>query len=152
MSTDESRIEQVVRRYFDGCNRADVALMCECLTEDAVHYFPPGMYGGAFRGASEIARRWAEAVEKLGSQWTIDRIAVDSERYVAVVEWTHFKVRDDVVLRGLEWHDIDPESGLIAEIRAFYASPQAPSLTRLELANFDYAGRGYPQGATEVTA
>jgi hypothetical protein len=45
--------------------------------------------------------------------------------------------------RGAEWVVFDKESGLIQEIRAYYASPQAKDLERLELGGFDYAGRGY---------
>jgi hypothetical protein len=48
-----------------------------------------------------------------------------------------------VVLRGDEWYHFDPDSGLIAEIRAYYASPQATGLDRLELAGYPYAERGY---------
>jgi hypothetical protein len=59
------------------------------------------------------------------------------------MEWTHFKTLQGTVLRGDEWYDFDPESGLIREIRAYYASPQDPALERLELGGFDYAGRGY---------
>ncbi len=43
------------------------------------------------------------------------------------------------VIRGY----FDPGTGLIAEIRAYYASPQAPGLDRLELAGYPYAERGY---------
>ena len=50
-------MEQVIRRYYDGCNEADVAKMAGCFTPDAVHYFPPGMPGGPFRGAQTIAER-----------------------------------------------------------------------------------------------
>jgi hypothetical protein len=62
-----------------------------------------------------------------------------------VIEWTHFKVFDDTVLRGDEWYEFDPDAGLIKEIRAYYASPQAPDLDRLELGGFDYAARSYAQ-------
>ena len=48
------------------------------------------------------------------------------------------------MLRGDEWYVFDADSGLIREIRAYYASPQDPILDRLELGGFDYAGRGYP--------
>jgi hypothetical protein len=48
-----------------------------------------------------------------------------------------------VVLRGDEWYHFDPDSGLITEIRAYYASPQAAGLDRLELAGYPYAERGY---------
>ena len=39
------------------------------------------------------------------------------------------------------WPDF--HNGLIAEIRAYYASPQATGLDRLELAGYPYAERGY---------
>jgi hypothetical protein len=48
------------------------------------------------------------------------------------------------VLRGVEWVVFDKYSGLISEIRAYYASPQATELYRLELDGFDYVERGYP--------
>lgn len=37
----------------------------------------------------------------------------------------------------------DPESGRIAEIRAYYASPADKRVAINELVDFDYAGRGY---------
>jgi hypothetical protein len=37
----------------------------------------------------------------------------------------------------------DSGSGLIKEIRAYDASPQAADLDNLELSGFDYAERGY---------
>ena len=45
----------------------------------------------------------------------------------AVIEWTHFKRKAGVMLRGDEWYKFS-ERGLIREIRAYYASPQDPSL------------------------
>jgi len=60
-----------------------------------------------------------------------------------VIEWTHFKTKQGTVLRGDEWYVFDPGSGLIREIRAYYASPQDASLDRLELGGYDYAAHGY---------
>jgi hypothetical protein len=60
------------------------------------------------------------------------------------MEWTHFKTFEGTVLRGDEWYVFDPASGLIREIRAYYASPQDPTLERLELGGFPYGERGYP--------
>jgi hypothetical protein len=137
-------MEQLIRRYFDGCNEADVEKMTSCFVPDAVHYFPPGMYGGPFVGATTIADRWVSAVQTLGSVWTIDQLITDPPSARAVIEWTHFKTYAGTVLRGDEWYVFDRDSGLIREIRAYYASPQAPDLHRLELGGFDYAGRGYP--------
>lgn len=136
-------MERLMRTYFDGCNEADVDKIAACFEPDAVHYFPPDMYEGPFRGARTIGERWATAVAELGSVWTVDTIAADPRRGLAVMEWTHFKSYQGKVLRGDEWYEFDPASGLIREIRAYYASPQAPDLDRLELGGLDYEGRGY---------
>lgn len=134
----------LMRRYFDACNAADVDAVAACFVPDAVHYFPPGMYGGPFRGARTIGERWASAVERFGSIWTVDTIVADPAVGTAVMEWTHFKTFEGTVLRGDEWYGFDPSSGLIREIRAYYASPQDPTLERLELGDFAYESRGYP--------
>jgi methyltransferase len=141
---ERARMEALIRRYFDACNAADVAGIAACFVPDAVHYFPPGMYDGPFRGATTIGERWRGAVETVGSYWTIDRMVCDPASHQAVIEWTHFKTRQGKVLRGDEWYVFDAASELIAEIRAYYASPQDPSLERLELGGYDYAGAGYP--------
>jgi ketosteroid isomerase-like protein len=133
----------VVVRYFEACNRGDSDGIAACLTPEAIHYFPPGMYGGAFRGARAIGDRWQKAYNELGSRWVIETIVVDAEANTAVGEWSHYKTKQGKVLRGDEWYEFDEASGLISEIRAYYASPQAGDLTRLELAEFDYDGRGY---------
>jgi hypothetical protein len=137
-------MEALIRTYFDGCNEADEAKMIACFVPEAVHYFPAGQWDGAFRGAAEIARRWADAVQRLGSVWTVDEIITDPSSGRAVIEWTHFKSYENRILRGDEWYRFDRASGLIAEIRAYYAAPQDPARSTLELGGFDYAGRGYP--------
>jgi methyltransferase len=147
--------ESLIREYYEGCNAADPERIAACFEPGAIHYFPPGMYEGPFVGAETIARKWCEAVANLGSYWTIERIAVDSAHHVAVLEWTHYKTRAGTVLRGDEWVEFDPGSRRIREIRAYYASPQAPEQARLELGGFDYEGRGYslapPPGARPDT-
>lgn len=145
MNRDAKRrqLHDLVVRYFEACNHGDADAIAACFTPDAVHYFPPGMYGGAFRGGRAVGERWVAARRDLGSRWALERVAVDPDANVAVAEWTHYKVKQGRALRGDEWYEFDPASGLISEIRAYYASPQAPELARLELAEFDYAGRGY---------
>ena len=138
-----SQMETRIREYFDACNSGVVDRIAAHFEADAVHYFPPGMYEGPFRGAETIARRWNKAVETLGSHWTVDQVICDPPTRRAVIEWTHFKRIQGVMLRGDEWYVFSP-SGLIQEIRAYYASPQATDLETLELGGFDYAGRGYP--------
>jgi hypothetical protein len=128
---------------MDACTAGDAGAIAGFLTDDARHYFPPGMYDGPWVGARTIGERWATAVRERRSSWTVDEIAVDARRRTAACEWTHLKGAAGVVLRGAEFYDFD-DDGLISEIRAYYASPQAPDLTRLELGGFDYAGRGYP--------
>ncbi len=144
LAAKATRYERLIHEYFDCCNRADAHGIAACFVADAVHYFPPGMYGGPFRGARSIAERWVWAVETLGSQWSVDEIICDPATDRAVIEWTHHKRGVGVVLRGDEWYHFDPESGLIVEIRAYYASPQAEDRTRMELEAFPYAERGYP--------
>jgi hypothetical protein len=101
------------------------------------------MYEGPFRGAETIARRWCEAVATFGSVWTVDSFIGDVDGARAVIEWSHFKTFQETLLRGDEWYRFDPATGLIVEIRAYYASPQPPEGGRLELGGFDYAGRGF---------
>ncbi len=145
LTTDHMR--SLIEHYFAGCNDADIPAMTACFIPDAVHYFPagsPAFAPGPFVGAEAIAQRWAEAVHVAGSSWTVDNFAGDESAGVAVIEWTHFRTRTGVMLRGDEWYRFDPETGLIAEIRAYYAAPQPAGMTTVELGGFDYSGRGYP--------
>jgi hypothetical protein len=146
LTGDEKRahMRALITRYFDACNAGDADAIEACFVPDGTHYFPPGMYGGAWRGARLIAERWAHSVATRGSAWSVDRVICEPESDQAVIEWTHYKTRDAAILRGIEWYEFDPATGLIQEIRAYYASPQDASLQRLELDGFDYEGRGYP--------
>jgi len=136
-------MEVWIRAYFDACNSGDVTRIAAYFEPDAIHYFPTGMYGGAFRGAATIGKKWHDAVRDLGSYWTVDHVICEPETRRAVIEWTHFKRKSGVRLRGDEWY-IFSERGLILEVRAYYASPQDKSLNVMEIEGFDYAGRGYP--------
>jgi len=98
-------------------------------------------------GADTIARKWIWCVENLGSQWTIEKILCSSTGPEAVIEWTHWKRKMSTALRGDEWYVFDLDSGRIAEIRAYYASPADPSVNISELVDFEYAGRGYHRRA-----
>jgi len=139
----KEHMEAHIRGYFEACNSGVPEQIAKFFEPAAVHYFPPGMYNGPFRGADKIAERWQHFVKTIGSYWTVDRVLCDAASRQAVIEWTHFKRKDGKVLRGDEWY-IFSERGLIAEIRAYYASPQDPGLERLELGGFDYASLGYP--------
>ena len=135
-------IEQIIKTYFEGCNEANFDKMVACFLPSAIHYFPPDMYDGPWRGADTIANHWIAAVEKLGSYWTIDNIVVDINKNEAVIEWTHFKTKLGVTLRGAEWYIFDDKSGLIKELWAYYASPQDKTLKHLEIYGMDYKKRG----------
>ena len=142
--TSAAGLEATIREYFDGCNEASAAKMIGCMEPHATHYFPAGAPQGTFKGAASIAKNWISAVDKLGSMWTVDHVLADSQRLEAVIEWTHFKTKVGVYLRGDEWY-IFSKNGLITEIRAYYACPTAVDPPRShEIGDFDYAGRGYP--------
>ncbi len=140
------RHEQTIRRYFDACNAADHAALLSCFTPDAVHYFPPGLPEIPWRGADTIARKWIWCVDNLGSQWTIEKVLVSADSDEAVIEWTHWKRKTGTAQRGDEWYVFDPASGLIQEIRAYYAAPAVKDTPIGELVDFDYRGRGYHLG------
>ena len=131
----------LIRRYFAACNAGDYQALLSCFTRDAVHYFPPGLPDVPWRGAETIAGKWVWCVEKLGSQWTIEKILCSADSDEAVVEWTHWKRNQGTALRGDEWYVF--RDGLIAEIRAYYAAPADAKAPINELVAFDYSGRGY---------
>ena len=146
------KYEALIRRYFDACNAGDHAALVSCFTADAVHYFPPGLRDVPWRSADTIARQWVWCVENLGSQWTIEKVLVGADTHEAVIEWTHWKRNSHTAQRGDEWYVFDAKSGLIQEIRAYYAAPAVRDTAALpqvrgtymgELVGFDYAGRGY---------
>jgi hypothetical protein len=136
-------LETTIREYFDACNAADPQAIATYIEPGGVHYFPAGAPQGTFSGADAIGAGWVKAVANLGSIWTVDRIVVDATKLEAVIEWTHFKPKQGVYLRGDEWYLFSPR-GLIREIRAYYACPPAGEIRNHELGNFDYRGLGYP--------
>ncbi|MHC8380625.1 nuclear transport factor 2 family protein [Pseudomonas sp. LB3P14] len=140
---DQANYAALIRRYFDACNAADHAALRSCFTADAVHFFPAGLPNIPWRGAQTIADKWVWCVESLGSQWTIEKILVSHDSHEAVIEWTHWKGKLSTALRGDEWYVFDEQSGLIKEIRAYYASPADKEVAINEMVGFDYAGRGY---------
>ena len=137
------KMESIIRRYMSTCNTGDAKAIASFFEPDGVHYFPPSMYGGAFEGADAIGQGFANMVKEISSYWTVDSVVIDEERQEAAIEWTHFKTKLNITLRGSELYKFS-ERGLITEIRAYYASPQDQNLSRLELFGFDYPGRGYP--------
>jgi hypothetical protein len=59
------------------------------------------------------------------------------------VRWTQFN-KEGRILRGMDWFAFEAGSFRILEVRAYCAAPIQRDLTRQELQDFDYAGRGYP--------
>lgn len=148
--TSAAGLEATIREYFDGCNEANIDKIMRCWTPDGVHYFPAGAPQGPFVGARTIAEGWIAAVRKLGSIWTIDRMLVDADRLEAVIEWTHFKPKQGVYLRGDEWY-VFAGDGRIKEIRAYYACPPWTAEVRShELGSFAYEELGYPMTPPRV--
>lgn len=149
--TSAAGLEATIREYFDACNEASVERIMSYFTPDAVHYFPAGAPQGTFFGARKIAEGWVNAVRNLGSIWTVDRVIVDAPRREAVIEWTHFKPKAGIYLRGDEWYVFSAD-GLIQEIRAYYACPTATDPARThEIGDFPYAELGYPLSPPPVT-
>lgn len=144
--------EALIRRYFNACNAADFDELMRCFTPDAVHYFPPGLPEIPWCGAETISKKWVWCVENLGSQWTIEKVLISHNGDEAVIEWTHWKRNLNTAQRGDEWYVFEPVTGLIKEIRAYYAAPTVGDVSQLpvvcgtrmgELVDFDYVGRGY---------
>lgn len=143
MQITPQHMEAEIRRYFAACNAGDYAALVSCFTPDAVHYFPPGLPDIPWRSADVIAKKWVWCVNELGSQWTIEKMLCSSTAPEAVIEWTHWKRKAGKALRGDEWYIFCEKTGLIREIRAYYAAPANPDVPICELHDFDYAGRGY---------
>ena len=137
-------MHQTIECYPAEGNGVDKAKIMTCFTAEAVHYFPPGTKSAPWRGADVIADKWVWCAKNLGSRWTLDRVLSQPETDEAVVEWTHWRTNDNSYLRGDEWYVFERNSGLITEIRAYFAAAWDPSLEKSEIPGFDYAGRDYP--------
>lgn len=144
-------LESLLRAYFDACNAGDAKTVKACLTPNAVHYFPANERYGPWRGAKAIAEGWAAAAKHSKAHWTIDAILVDCGKAQAVVEWTQFRAKSGKHLRGVDWYVIDRASGLITEVRAYYAADEHRGQATHELGGFDYAKRGYPTASMRRT-
>jgi len=128
-------MEKTIRAYFDACNTGNAEQVMAFFTEEGTHYFPEGSPFGTLTGAT--------CVQELGSFWTVDNFVGDPQSGKAVIEWTHFKKKSGLILRGDEWYQFTPE-GKISEIRAYYASPTHAGVKEHRIGGFDYQGRGYP--------
>ena len=145
-------MERLIRTYFDACNAADPDAIAACFVEDAVHYFPPGMYGGPFEGAG-VDRAL------LGLRRREGRVGVDGRPGARRSGQCARRHRVDP-LQDLRRHGasrrrvvrVRPGSGLIREIRAYYASPQAPIWTGSNSPGSTTPPAGIRQAALRPTA
>ena len=135
-------MEAVIRAYIHACNDADAQAIAECLSSEAVHYFPSGY--GSWAGSSTIGRNIAMMARDVQHCWTVDQVIIDAGRYAGAIEWTSFVRQHDSIIRGVDWFLFEPQTFRIREIRSYTAAQIQPDKNRLELGDFDYAGRGYP--------
>ncbi len=132
---------KTIKRYYQGCSRADGELMRSTFTADVVHYFT---HHEPVCGAEALARYWLSMQPKIDACWTVDHGIVQDEE--AVIEWSMSWTPPDSdaveMIRGAEWYRF--ENQLIAEIRAYYLNPRAAyPQPDFELLGFEYADRGY---------
>ncbi len=143
LNSDSEKIEELLRRYFDGCNRADSNSISECFIENAVHFYAPP--NRALRGARTLGDYFQDRVERSGFHWTIDQLFVDPLRDRAVIEWSRFDNLDDKVTRGVDLFFLEKfeKRFQIKEIHAYWAAPWKEG-EHNEMVDFDYESRGYP--------
>lgn len=122
----------LVRRYFDGCNRADAGAIADCFCDDAVLY---DTNHAPVRGSSEIGAFWAGVCARWTEvRWDVDTM-VDDGRAVAI-EWTMAGVLEGEprTIRGSEHYAF--RDGRIAELRQYWT----PTRDVGGLVDFPYAG------------
>jgi hypothetical protein len=118
--------EQAIGDYLTACNAGDAEAVTATCAPDAMHYFPVRMYGDdePVRGGRAIGKKWARPVRSPGSRWSIDGpILCDPGHHQAAIEFTAEQKKSATIIRGSKWYRFDPGTGLIAEIRAYLASP-----------------------------
>jgi methyltransferase len=135
------KMGQVVRAYFKACYVPDAKDVAACFCPDAVHYFPGRP---KWDGAEAIGSGIEKRIRGGGGYFTVDEVLTDVARHAVALEWSRFVKDPDQIFRGLEFYKFDPATLLIREIRGYYAADFSPNVARRELADFDYAGRGYP--------
>ncbi len=138
--TDGHPYIDTIKRYYSGCNTADVDLMMSTFTDDVVHYF---VDHSAVRGSKGLANYWAKVGPRTQADWTLDHAVVQEPE--AVIEWSMRWVPAQTdkpeVLRGSEWYLFRDDR--IAEIRSYHNNFYLQDVQNRALRDFDYAGRGY---------
>ena len=137
-ATEATNIE-VVRKYFDGCNSGDLAVLLSTLTPDVVHFFLPARFP-PIRGAEHLARYWRKYKVALDPVWSVDRIIARGDEAVSEWSciWTPKGAQTRLMLRGSEWYVM--RGGKIAEVRAYFMHDDHGNT---ELTGFPYGDRGY---------
>ncbi|MBF0277201.1 MAG: nitrile hydratase accessory protein [SAR324 cluster bacterium] len=132
---------ETIRRYYHGCNTADVALIRSTFTEDVVHYFT---HAPPVRGGDALAHFWSVVAPKYKYFFVLDHGIVQGME--AVIEWTlnltPKETGEPELIRGTEWYIF--RDNRIAEVRAYYLNRHAPYPQKnFELLEFPYQERGY---------
>jgi len=148
MNATEATNIDVVRRYFDGCQSGDLAVLLSTLTADVVHYFLPGRFP-PIRGAEHLAKYWRKYKLVLDPVWNIDHIIAQGDEVVSEWSciWTPPEKRKRLMLRGSEWYVM--RDAKIAEIRAYFMYAEDADT---ELAGFPYDRRNYLTLSGRTTA
>jgi ketosteroid isomerase-like protein len=139
MTATEARNIEVVRRYFDGCNSGDLAVLLSTLTQDVVHYFLPSRFP-PIEGAEHLAKYWRKYKSVLNPVWSIDHIIAQDDEVVSEWSciWTPKETSKRLMMRGSEWYIM--RDGRIAEVRAYLMYDDDGNT---ELTGFPYGARGY---------
>ena len=139
----------LVVRYYDACNAADVDGLLAVFAPEMTHYFlAPNPGCTALRGAQTVAETIAKLQRSYEGVWVVDHYLGDGDE--AVIEWTLYwtssKTGERIATRGAELYRF--RDGLITEVRAYYRQRHESS----ELDGFDYAGHGYSLAENEASA
>lgn len=138
-SPSEFKNIEVVQRYFEGCNRGDVATLLDTLAPDVVHYFLPRQFV-PIQGAQHLAKYWSKFKRVLDPVWSIDQIVAQDDQVVSEWScvWTPKGSSRRLMMRGSEWYVM--RDGRIVEIRAYLTYDETNDT---ELTDFPYGERGY---------
>ena len=131
---------RTILRYYEGCNRADAALVRSTLADDVVHYWVDHR---PVEGAESLSVFAAKVAQRTRATWSSDHVLSGADE--AVVEWsmrwTPIGSSEEEILRGTEW--IRFAGGLIHEVRSYHNNHHLCDPRNFELRGFPYEARGY---------
>ncbi len=134
------RFIDLINRYYEGCNTANIDLMMSTFTDDVVHYF---VDHSKVVGAHRLANYWAKVAPLTQANWQLDHAVVQENE--AVIEWSmRWQPKQTTVpeiLRGTEWYRF--RDNKIFEIRSYHNNFYLQHPDNRELRDFDYLSRGY---------